>query len=178
MQKYPEGLISTVQGFTAISAIGPSALRNQGATGVIKATREYLSQMDLKKFQVSSLDRFQCVLDSETAALVRSFPKSARNWGAARKALNLFLRDSLYNRYLSECFHLSELESWLEIPLDSIIAGALKKKSTRGELPPWKGLKNLKPENSLKFQDFASIQAKSIGIARVHLDMYLWIEGR
>ena len=37
--------------------------------------------------------------------------------GAARKAINLFLRDALYNRYLNRRFALSWIQAWIEVPL-------------------------------------------------------------
>jgi len=44
--------------------------------------------------------------------------------------------------------------------------------------PHWPGLKSLKTDISKTFQDFAAEYAKQRGIARIHLDVYLWLENR
>jgi hypothetical protein len=46
-------------------------------------------------------------------------PAGAKNWGAARKALNLVLRDILYNQYLQREYGFNRIGKWLELPLDS-----------------------------------------------------------
>jgi hypothetical protein len=45
-----------IQIMVAIFAVGPSALRSQGAPGVIAAARHYVSNMDLARFSISSQD--------------------------------------------------------------------------------------------------------------------------
>ena len=70
--------------------------------------------------------RFQSRLNVATRRLKDRLPKGARNWGAARKALNIFLRDVLYNHYLRSRHHLDRLEEWLEVPLDRDVAAALR----------------------------------------------------
>jgi hypothetical protein len=117
-------------------------------------------------------------LDRQTEALLDTLPIDGRPWGAARKALNLFLRDSLYNRYLSDHFNLQQIEAWLEIPLDSAVARGLQSGTGRGVLPRWPGLKHLDPSVSTSYQNAAAEHARVLGIARVHLDMYLWLENR
>ena len=58
----------------------------------------------------------------EAAQYEQSCAEESRHWGAARKAVNLFLRDALCNRYLAEEFNLKKAEAWMEIPLDSAVA--------------------------------------------------------
>ena len=134
--------------------------------------------MSLARVPKSSEKRYQHWLDRQTELFLDSLPIKNRPWGAARKAINLFLRDALYNQYLSEQFKLQSIESWLEVPLDSAVAKGLSLNSNRGELPLWPGLKNLEANVSEVFQAFASKQAHLKGIARVHLDMYLWLDNR
>jgi hypothetical protein len=174
----PEGFLSIMQRSVAVTAIGPSSLRNQGASGVIDAARNFLAILDLRAFQDGNISNFLSQLDKITNKLLLALPKKAQNWGAARKAVNLFLRDALYNQYLANEFNLQKTEPWLEIPLDGAVARGLKKLGTRAELPVWPGLKRLSPETSGEFQVFAKGVAKSRGLARVHLDIYLWLEER
>ncbi len=169
--------ITTLQRKVAFSAVGPSALRGQGK-GVLRASQDFLARISLARVPKSSTKRFQLWLNRQTELLLGSFPIKNRPWGAARKAINLFLRDALYNKYLSRQFKLQSIETWLEVPLDSAVVKGLKLHSNRGELPRWPGLKNLKPKVSEDFQVFASKQAHLKGIARVHLDMYLWLANR
>ena len=85
-------------------------------------------------------------------SLKRRLPKGARSWGAARKALNIFLRDVLYNHYLRSHHGLDRLEDWLEVPLDRDVAVALRAESEGGELPRWKTIKRLTPDVSGRYQ--------------------------
>ena len=171
-------LIATIQRFTAVECIGPSALRGQG-TGVISATRGYLAGLKLGRIPQRSHGRFDAWLDRHTETLLDTLPVAGRPWGAARKGLNLFLRASLYNYYLREAHALGMIEPWLEIPLDSVTANALKRDAGRGALPQWPGLKHLTPEASAEFQAYAGTLAKQMHLpARVFLDNYLWLANR
>jgi len=173
----PKDFIATLQRKVAFTAVGPSALRGQGK-GVLRASQDFLAQMSLARIPKSQEKRFQRWLNRQTELLLNNLPIRNRPWGAARKAINLFLRDALYNQYLNRQFELQSIESWLEIPLDSAVAKGLKLRSNRGELPRWPGLKNLQPDVSEDFQGFASGEANLKGLARVHLDMYLWLDNR
>jgi len=169
--------IVMMQRRTGVTAVGPSALRGQGA-GVLKATQAYLGLLDLSGIPKSAQGEYTDWLDKQTESLLDRLPIKNRPWGAARKAINLFLRDVLYNQYLNDHFEFRKLESWLEIPLDSAVAKGLKHRAGRGGLPQWPGLKALNSMVSDKFQAFAAQQAKRCGLERVHLDVYLWIENR
>lgn len=165
----------------AENAAGTTALRNQGAPGVIKAAKNYLKTLDLSDFTVSSENKFRTALDKHTDDMSKRFPLNAKNWGAARKCLNLFLRDVAYNHYLARHYGFRGLEEWLEVPMDSYVANGIcqdMKKifgTDRSEcLPKWPGIKHLKPEESQIYQDSASSIAKSLGYARVHLDIRYW----
>jgi len=169
--------IATLQQRTGIAAVGPSALRGQGK-GVLRATQTFLGQMDLSGVSTSSPRRYRKWLDGQTKRLLEKLPVNGSPWGTARKALNLFMRDTLYNRYLNRRFGINAIEPWLEVPLDSAVARGLKRHAGRGSLPQWPGLKKLKAGVSDEFQDFAQEHARAQGIERVHLDIYLWVENR
>jgi hypothetical protein len=102
-------------------------------------------------------------------------PAEARHWGVARKAVNLFLRDCFYNIYLRRRFNLEAPEAEYEIPLDRIVAEGLGLR-LNGEVPRWRGVGHLSPEVSRLYQTAAKKLAQSMGISRVHLDIYLWTE--
>ncbi len=121
----PKNFIPTVQRKVAVTAVGPSALRGQGK-GVLRASQSFLASVSLANIPKSSATRFQAWLDRQTEALLDQLPINGRPWGAARKAINLFLRDALYNQYLNRRFGLDNIEPWLEIPLDSAVARGLK----------------------------------------------------
>jgi hypothetical protein len=173
----PKTFIPTVQRKVATSAVGPSALRGQGA-GVLGVSQQFLADLSLARVPKSNEIRFRRWLDRQTDALLDELPINGRPWGAARKAINLFLRDVLYNQYLSYHFAFGQVERWLEIALDSAVACGLKAEAGRGALPRWPGLKYLDQTVSDEFQAFASAHAQTLGIERVHLDMYLWLENR
>lgn len=161
---------------TAISAVGASAFRGQGK-GAVGRMRRGLEKLDLSGVRkLSKETTFRNWLDEKTDELAK---RGKVRWGTARKALNLFLRDCLYSRYLCPRFGFKKVERWMEIPLDSVIAKELKRRSGRRTLlPPWKGLKGLRREDSRRFQDFARELARDEGMARVHLDVGMWVENR
>ncbi|MBL7205833.1 MAG: hypothetical protein ISS63_16130 [Desulfobacteraceae bacterium] len=173
----PNDFIPTLQRQVAVLSVGPSALRGQGK-GVLAATQKFLSRVSLARLPKSNPIRFESWLDRQTNRLLDTLPLKSRPWGAARKAINLYLRDALYNQYLCRRFRMNRVESWLEIPLDSAVARGLKQASQRGELPSWPGLKGLTKSVSNQYQEFASELSNRMNIERVHLDIYLWLENR
>jgi hypothetical protein len=175
----PDKFIEKMCVWTGLTAVGPSALRCQGKD-VLKATQEYLGKLDLAVIPVSTPKEYADWLNTATESLLEVLHKKIENkpWGTARKALNLFMRNVLYNRYLNDHFNLGKLEPWLEIPLDSAVAKGLKHRAGHGNLPQWPGLKKLKWDVSKEFQDFAAKHAENERIERVHLDVYLWPENR
>lgn len=169
--------LKVMQRHTATTCIAPSSLRNQGP-GVLVAARTRLSKISLARIPHSSAVRFGAWLDRETEKILDQLPIRERPWGVARKALNLFLRDALCNQYLARTYGLNEVQQWLEIPLDSIVARTIRSKSLPGTLPAWPGLKHLQREVSDDYQAVAQDMAAERRMARVHLDMYLWLDGR
>lgn len=167
----------------AIVSVGGSAIRNQGAAGLIDIARIYFeSSISLEKFFVSLKDEasFKRFLDSHTDQLVDKFPKGGKSWGAARKGLNLFFRDLVYNIFIAEQYHLevsfeqfNEEVKHLEVPLDSYVAQGLFKQSNK-KLPRWISIKELKTEKSEQYQAFALEYANELKIARVNLDLLFW----
>ena len=73
---------------------------------------------------------------------------------------------------------MDRVEYWFEIPLDSAVAKGLIENDTKGDLPPWPRLKRLNKDDSDKYRKFAEMLAIKEGIARVHLDMTLWLRNR
>lgn len=168
--------IRRLQARTALLAIGRSTLRNQGAPGVVAAAREYLSSINLGEFSVTTRSAFETVLEKHTQRLMKRFPREARkNWGAARKSLNIFLRDVVYNRHLCTHHGLSRLEAWLELPLDSnTYDGLVEDSPWHQEIQSWPGLKALDPSVSAELQAVAAGIAKRLNKDRVHLDVWYW----
>ncbi|MGH7604124.1 MAG: hypothetical protein ACRENK_09030 [Gemmatimonadaceae bacterium] len=117
-------------------------------------------------------------MDLSTDDLVRTLPGKARSWGLARKCLNIFLHDAYYNSYLVREFGLAQAEPFYEVPLDGVVARELKRRAGRGKLPPWLGVKHLTQPLSDVLQSYAQFCSETMGIARIHLDSYLWVEGR
>ena len=157
-------------------AIGRSTLRNQGAPGMVDHARTHLREVDLNIFSTEDINSYFCKLNSQTESLANSFPANGSgNWGAARKSLNIFLRDVVYNKHLCEHFKLSHIEKWLEVPLDSHVYQGLRNDAKQnGVFPRWPGLCHLKSEGSAALQDIASQVAKTLGVPRVHLDVRYW----
>jgi len=170
-------LLSRMQRHVAQLAANGSSLRNQGSPGVVPAAREFLEKIDLARFVAGDQAHFRAELDRATEDLRRQFPEKARNWGAARKVLNLFLRDCLYHTYLAEAHGLRRLRKWLEVPLDSQVAEALHAASSPHGLPPWPRIKHLAPAQSAQYQEAALRVAEALEVARVDLDLWYWRPG-
>jgi hypothetical protein len=174
MNQQPLNLIDRLQVRTAMLAIGRSTLRSQGAPGMVAEARRFLRNVDLKLFSVRSSKQFMAVLDEQTIQLAQQFPDGGRgNWGAARKSLNIFLRDVFYCRPLCEHYKLAALKPWLEVPLDSNVHAGLLSDATN-DVVSWPGVKALDAEVSSRLQSTALAVAKSLGVARVHLDVRYW----
>ena len=165
--------LAAVHARTARVAVGPSAVRRQGE-GCAKAAREFFEALDLARFPTTSGTTFSTTLDQVTHELQAALPKKSRSWGLSRKLLNIFLRDALYTTYLRDAYALNRIEALLEVPLDSITAGHIKRGAGRGALPAWPGVKHLQQTLSDRLQSAAKAQAQLHGVARVHLDTFWW----
>lgn len=140
---------------------------------MVEHARGFLSGISLRAFSVDDEGKFLVALNEQTQKLADGFPLAGRgNWGAARKSLNIFLRDCIYSRYLSEHFALVEIEPWLEVPLDSnVYAGLRAENGNQNGLERWRGVRGLTPDLSGKLQSCALSIAQKYGVARVHLDV-------
>jgi hypothetical protein len=81
------------------------------------------TKLNLRLFNEASSAHFTALLNDQTRKLQKALPRGARHWGTARKALNIFLRDALYNHYLCNEYGFNRLEQWLEVPLDRSMKG-------------------------------------------------------
>ena len=169
--------LEILQKRTASGAVTPSAARNMGPKGTVRAARHFLANVVLKDVGSSGED-YSELLDGLTSKLVLALPKGAQHWGAARKFLNIFLRDATYNIYLREAYQLDRIESRLEVPLDSHVAAELKRAKPKGtSLPRWKTVISVDSRTNNTYQDAARQVAKLEKIAPVHLDVVAWRKG-
>ena len=141
---------------------------------MIAAARDYLATVDVASFRRATPEDFRRTLDQVTREFVDCMPRGAKHWGAMRKFLNIFLRNVFYNRYLFTHFELDEIEPWLEVPLDSHVAGALSEEAEGRDLPRWRTVIGLDEATHERFQAVADRVAAREGFARVHLDLLYW----
>lgn len=167
-------LINKLRRREASTAVGPSTARRMGPKGTICAAQKYLAGLDLARFRANSEKEFRAALDHATERFLDQLPAGAKHWGAARKFLNIFLRNVIYNRFLSEHYRLIILEPWLELPLDSQVAKGLREEAHGRSLPRWKTVIGLDRETNEKFQEFATSVARKENTYRVHLDIKYW----
>lgn len=157
-------------------AVGPSTVRRQGVAGLVDRLRTELGRLPLEAFACGDGASFERALNRWTRKIEANLPRRARSWGLARKCLNIYVRDCYYNTYLNEQFGSSVSEEWFEIPLDSITGRYLRDQDH--SLPRWGGVRHLDPDDSALFQQAAARLAASWGVARVHLDTYIWVQAR
>jgi len=176
-----EKFIKYLQRRLAQISVGPSALRKQGAPDIIRICRDYFEkEIDLRKFiEALQSNNYSLYLDSKTGELLKQFPDNGKSWGAARKGLNLFFREIVYNCYFANYLGIpSEYEEnreflmQLEVPLDKDVATSLVNKYH--DLPKWKSIKELTPDQSNLYQKKADEYAAELMTARVHLDLIFW----
>jgi hypothetical protein len=103
---------------------------------------------------------------------MQALPKGAQHWGAARKFLNIFMRDAAYNVFLRDAFQLNQVEDRLEVPVDSQVAKELKNRLP--ELPRWRTVISLDASMNKKYQDAVKRIAKQEELAPVHFDVIAW----
>lgn len=154
-------------------AISASTARGR-PSGTVHAARKFLSEIDLGTFADLDEPRFARRLNLLTRTLCALLPGKATGWGFARKFLNIFLRDSLYDAHLNRAFRLSRVEARLEVPLDGDVARALRAEPEGAELPRWKNIYGLDSDTHRAFQRVASRVAGRKRVARVDLDLLYW----
>jgi hypothetical protein len=141
--------------------------------GTVENAQEFFRKLDdVGQFVATSEHEFRQVLDRITDELRCKLP--GKQWGAARKFLNIFLRDALYNRFLCEYYKLALIEPFLEVPLDGLVGRWLYKRHRKkggSDLRPWDAIIRLKPGVSDKYQEFARQVAEEEGCYRVDLDL-------
>lgn len=174
-------LLSIIQRFAAVEAVGPSAVRGQPKS-TIDIVRGYLGRIDLRRIPKSQLS-FRRWLNLHTARIERSLPKdnrkARRRWGVARKTLNLFLRTCFYNHYLRGAYGFARIGRCLEVPIDSVVARKLREDPGPSCVPSWKGLGGLDKSKNEEFQQCAREYAQDCNLPlTVFLDNYLWLLGR
>ncbi len=106
--------VQQMQSYVAETSVGASALRNQGGSGLVQTSREFFKKLNLSSIP-KSRTAFNEWLNTQTGKLAKEFPKGARNFGAARKALNLFLRSAAYNVVLNRAHNLDKILPLLEV---------------------------------------------------------------
>jgi hypothetical protein len=169
-----------LQARIASLAIGRSALRNQGASRMVQDARDFCMALDLSQLAKDwNAKRFHAYLSRQTRALMKKFRKRAqKNFGAARKALNLFFRDIVYNGILTKRHKLNLSKAYLnqlEVPLDSFTTRGIFR-SFPAFRKQWEGIRYLKPTLNNQLQKRAAEIAKKNNIATVHLDVFYWRE--
>jgi len=168
-----------LQKFIANAALAGTTLRNMGPDGTVGLAREYLKTIDLAEIGNGGKAGYPALLDRHTKRLQgRLQGAEGKTWGVARKSLNLFFRDVVYNSHLRKRYGLAQIEAVLEIPLDSQVSDGLHDEPEGEELPIWRTVNGLKSEDSAEFQRVASEVAKRKKTERVHLDLEYWRKGR
>ena len=143
----------------AALAIGASSLRNMVGSSGVEIARGFCESIPLDP--VSNPEGFSDQLDILTADLARKLPRrklqGGELWGPARKQLNIFLSDAVYNHYLRDAYRLERVESMLEVPVDSFVAAGIvdhvRKLKLEYRFSKWAGVVHLTLTNPLIFID-------------------------
>ncbi|MEX0929186.1 MAG: hypothetical protein WD266_04195 [Balneolales bacterium] len=171
---YREKFLSTLQQKTAYEAITPSLLGFQYEITEMHDLWNFAVNLDLTRFSTKAGEEFHRTLNETTDALTNTLSAENRTWGTARTALNLFLKEAHYNRYLSEVYHLYLSEHFFETPVNDTAAAALRSQKSGPTLPEWTGLHMFDKDKSDAYQAFATDLAEEMRVSRVHLGLFLW----
>ena len=163
--------IMLMEKFVTREAVGVTAMRGQKKK-TLRKVRKYTEDLLGSLKEIDSEDQYLNWLNLHTIKL----GNKVHSWGAARKALNLFMRTAFYNYYLNKEYKLRRLEAWLETPLDRIVAKKLKRSFPKEALPSWPGVKHLSSIVSDRFQEAASAVAMNERRKTVHMDVFLWVQ--
>lgn len=166
--------LRTMQQMMAYRSLTPSNLDFNSEVDIIKDVRNFGTKLDLSRFATEDPEKFAKNLDSATDRLAGQMSANRHNWGTARTAVNLYLQAAHYNRYLSESFHLYLSEHFYELPLNKRSADGIRKQRPGDNLPEWPGLTLLDAAGSSLYQEAAKAIASDMGVARIHLGLFLW----
>ena len=189
-----------IKTFLINTAIGPSAVRNQG-NGIIAPIRWALGKhFDFDVFfdaLLSDNDRhFTTYLNRITQHVAglqgfndkeNQFTDSIVQWGTARKCINLFFRAVVYSGHVWEEYGLHDHDftpfspyKRLELPLDSYAIDGLSRKCQELDIQYNAGLLDnfriihLNESVSKQLQSLAQRVSEQIGYCRVDLDIDFW----
>jgi hypothetical protein len=171
--------LKKMQTYIANVGITASALRNLGAPRFVETARKFCANLDLNPLERLDPTAYPGWLDSQTKALMQSFPKKGL-WGPARKSINIFMGMASLNRFLCDAYRLERFQDVLEVPLDGEVGRQLCKFGQNrnlfgdGECPKWTTIKALRSTDGEKYQKIAEAMAKELGIPRGRLDVELW----
>lgn len=169
-----ETFYNILQRRIAGAAITPSAARRMLPAGTIRLARASLTKVSLTKAGQGG-SHYPDVLDEFTELVILSFPKDDRSkWGAARKFVNIFMRDATYNYYLRQKYSLQRIEKFLEVPIDSHVAEFLRESKPNKNLPRWKSVISLTRDQNDAYQQAAREFAFSTKINPVDVDVLAW----
>ena len=173
-----------------VNALGPTTLRAYPA-GMGRVVAMFLFRLDLSQLRHIRKEKFCAWLDRHTLLLRGRIARALKNtpsaksytrkeyWGVARKALNIFLISACHQRVLCSSFRLRNIEKYMEVPLDSQTAKALRREAKKLDcsLPRWRGIKRLTPQIYKKYQEFAQAYAVGKKCTRAELDFIFYQYG-
>lgn len=164
-----EEFIKNMQRFLAQIAITPSATRGERKPGVRAAIINTLLELPLADF--ANQECFAKNLEKWTDRLGTSCTPRV-SFGTARKCLNIFLRDTVYNFYTLNYHKLCAIVPLLEVPLDGKVAKGIQDDLPNEQLPKWNGIVNLDWNQHNRYQCAAQqIACERYNTHRVHLDL-------
>jgi len=169
--------IEKVRGHLAIASVGNTTLMMQSGKGRVSRSQQFLiTKMQLD--HISDLDEseFKEYLNKKTNALSKQLlrPDNLQpNWGAARKVINIYLRQCSMNKDLNKYFSLNKVEPFLEVPLDNHVVKKIDEKSKTKYSKTFR-IKTLKKTENGKIQTLASNLASNESLHRYELDVLYW----
>ena len=173
--------IEHIRRHLAVASVGNSTLMSQAGQGRVERAQQFLiQQVQLNSLANIDNAKFNKYLSAKTRSLANQLLRptdNTPNWGAARKVINIFLRLCSMNKDLNPHFQLSNIEPYLELPLDNQIVSRIDEEAKTNFRKSFK-IRELKATENEKIQCVASGIAKKKGLLRYELDVLFWNSGR
>lgn len=172
-----ESWLADVRSHLALASVTNSTLMMQSTKGRVGRAQQFLlTEVPLDGLSNLNEADFLKFLNQTTDALslkLLRIEDSQPNWGAARKVLNIYLRLCTMNKDLHPAFKLSNLEPFLEVPLDNHVIGKIDAAIKTGYASKF-AIKNLTLEFNTEIQASALKIADEQGLYRYELDALYW----
>ena len=170
-----EEFLTAIQRYVAVSAIGVTAVR--GSTrGVLKWLVRSRPKVDLTDFSVTDKARFRAALYVQTSDSSIAFLKEGKR-GVSLERPSTSSARRLLQLLPPHCVRVDQGRVVVRGSAGFHGCGIAAQAESSGAGPAWSTVKGLSPSQNAAYQEALRALGAYLGVAAVHLDSMLWLEG-